>query len=233
MARTKNPIEAIIYAKRFIKNMPIETVQTEIINRVHAYMWMYAPWRWTIGSMPTFNLSANQQDYTIAYPSDFLYTIEAFLSDGSLDERPLWVEPILEPNVGFVGQVNHIAYMGNAGDSAGLVRVMPRPAQINGTQTVIAKYKKAFTPYTNQTIFSALMPFDDEWFSVFEEGVLWQAYLYADDRRAGGAQADPNSGQIRFSDQRANFEAALVHMREREKLGVVNIFERDQREVKK
>ncbi len=77
-------------------------------------------------------------------------------------------------------------------------------------------YKKTMTTFTSATIFTGLMPFDDEWFWVFEEGFLWQAYLYADDRRAGEAVVEGDS--VKFNGQRASFEAALNVMREREPL---------------
>lgn len=233
MPSTKKPYEAFDYAKRYIKNMPLEQVRTDIINRVVNYMWMYAPWRWTIGSTPTITVTANTQDYTINYPSDWLYAIRATLVDNSSVERPLEILPALETDVGYDGNPNYIAYTGTAGQVGGPVRISPKPAQVTGTPLVIGLYKKTNTAFTNQTIFTGTLPFDDLWFWVFEEGILWQSYLFADDRRAGDVTMDAGNNTPRFSGQRAVFEAALAIMADREKLLLISPFNVDRKDIKK
>lgn len=233
MAATRPPADAFNYAKRYIKNMPLEEVRTDIINRVANYMWMYAPWRWTVSSTPTITVAANTQDYTMNYPSDWLYAIRATMVEGSGAERSLEILPALETNVGFVGNPNYIAYTGTAGQVGGPVRISPKPAQVSGTPLVIGLYKKTNTAFTNQTIFTGTLPFDDLWFWVFEEGILWQAYLFGDDRRAGDVGTDSQSGAAKFSGQRAVFEAALTFMKDREKLLLINPFSVDQKDIRK
>jgi len=233
MASTRKPAEAFLYAKRFIKSMPLEQVRTDVINRVSYYMWMYAPWRWTLGSTPTITLAANTQDYTMNYPADWLYAVRATQTDGTKSERPLEIVPSLETSVGFVGNPSNISYPTAAGTSSGLVRVSPRPGGLTGTQVVVGLYKKVMTAFTDQTIFTGTLPFDDEWFWVFEDGVLWQSYLFADDRRAGDVATDSQSGAARYSGQRAVFEAALTMMKDREKLILVNPFAIDQKDIRK
>lgn len=212
--------------------MPLEQVRPAIINRVAYYMWMYAPWRWTIGSTPTITLASSTSDYTINYPADWLYAIRATQTDGTNSERPLEIVPSLETNVGFVGNPSQIAYTGTASQTGGPVRVSPKPGTITGTQVVVGLYKKVMTAFTSQTIFTATLPFDNEWFWVFEEGILWQAYLFGDDRRAGDVVADQN-GNVKFSGQRGVFEAALTIMKDREKLLLINPFMVDQKDIKK
>jgi len=233
MAKTYHPINAVEYAKRYIKNMPLEdpTILTEIVNDAHCYMWAYAPWSWSVGSMPTFTLTANFSDYSVNIPTDFLYAFDAFLIDGLKVERELTTVSILPADVGFVGQPNYVYYFGTAGAS-GTGRVAPKPAQVTGTQTVIAKYKRTPTLYTPSTVYTGTMPFDDVYFNVYREGVLWKAYLYADDRRAGDANIDPKSGRVAFSGQRAVFEAALEIMKQREPQILANPFRVDQKEPK-
>jgi len=169
----------------------------------------------------------------MAYPADWLYAIRATQTDGNNSERPLEIVPNLETNVGFIGNPNSIAYPAAAGSASGLVRVSPKPGTLAGTQVVVGLYKKVMTPFTNQTIFSSTLPFDDEWFMVFEEGILWQAYLYADDRRGGDVSVDSQNGVARFSGQRAVFEAALTMMKDREKLIMLNPFSVDQKDYRK
>lgn len=233
MAKTYVPFNAVEYAKQFIKKMPIEdpTILTEIINDAHCYMWSYAPWSWSVGSMPTFTLDAGYTDYSVDIPIDFLYAFDALLKDGEKVERELSVVSILPEDVGFVGQPNYVMYFGMPGTS-GTARVSPEPAQVTGTKTVIANYKRTPTLFTAANIYTQTMPFDDTFFNVYREGVLWKAYLYADDRRAGDANIDPKSGRVAFSGQRAVFEAALELMKQREPQILANPFRVDQKDVR-
>jgi hypothetical protein len=61
---------------------------------------------------------------------------------------------------------------------------------------------------------------DDEWFWVFTAGVLWKAYQWGDDGRAGSASMD-SSGKTQYSGQLAIFQDSLQRMAEREKLSLV------------
>lgn len=232
MAATIPAIDAIDYAQRYIKNVPLLPVQTKLVNEVNTIMWLAAPWRWTLGSLPTFTLVANQQDYTINYPADFLYAVDGsvIISNGDGDERDLRVVPTLPTAVGYVGQVNRISYPAAAGAVGGTVRVAPKPAQVQGTQTVLGLYKKSPTLFTNHTVYTTAMPFGDEWYHVYQSGILWKAYQYADDGRAGDASTQGD--QTRYNGARAQFEANLQDMMAREPLNLVNVFNRDQKEKK-
>lgn len=220
MAGTIPPVQALDYAKVFIKKMPLEQVFLKLTNRVAYMMWMYSPWRWTLGSTPQFTLVAGQQNYAIAYPADWLYAVNAAITNGQLNENDLRIIPTIETTSNLIGNPTSIAYMGNAGEGAGLVRIQPVPAQlpVSPPQIINGLYKKTMTRFTARTIYTGVMPFPDDWYWVFEEGILWAAYLYADDKRAGDATMDPKNGKVNYSGQRAVFEAAMASMRTREPL---------------
>lgn len=236
MANTIPPIVAFDYVKRMIKFMPLDQIMARLVNRVAYYMWMDAPWRWTLGSLPVVPLIANTQDYTAAFPSDFLYPVSCYIVRGSATAgdiapgRELQIWPTMETARGVLGNPSMIAWIGTAGTN-GTVRINPIPGQVNTIENVIGLYKKSMTPFTNSTVYTGTMPFDDEWFPVFEEGVLWQAYLFADDRKAG--EASGIGEKMQFSGQRAVFESALQHMREREPLITVSPFGPTQKDTKK
>jgi hypothetical protein len=233
MASTQVPIEAFDYAKIYIKRMPLDQVKTQLINRVSKIMWMHAPWRWTLGSIPIFTLTAATQNYTITYPADWLYALTANVSDGQLTEPNLEIVPLIETVSGFVGSPKQIAFTGTAGQVGGPVQITPVPAQVTGTKTVNGLYKKKYTPFTNETIYSTVVPFPDEWFDVFEDGMLWAAYQYADDKRAGDASMDASSGKLSYSGQRAIFEAGLMRMSQKEPLLLVDPLQADAKDTKK
>jgi hypothetical protein len=215
MAATKRPMDAIDYCKRFIKNMPLEQVQIEIMDQVNKIMWMAAPFRWTVGTLSPISLASNTQDYTLAPPADFLYLMNAFISDGTTTPRNLDVEPTLPADVKIIGDPTRISYVGS-----NTFRVSPKPGTLVApTQQIISFYKKT-SPLlieTNVNTAGSLI-FDDEWFWVYCSGVLWMAYLFGDDQRAGGASIDVTNGRYQFTGQRAVFEANMQIMKNRDTL---------------
>lgn len=217
------PSDAFDYAKVFIKRMPLEDVRVRILDSVHKMIWMAAPWRWTIGALPNLTLLANTQDYTVALPADFMYGVTSFATEANdKAPRPLAVEPIL-PLGGLVGQPSRISFSGTPGTD-GTARLLPIPGAVpSPAPIIISQYKKKPTTLTPSSIYTdGILVMDEAWAYVFESGVLWQAYLYADDSRAGTTNYD-SRGQYAFTGQRAIFEANLTSMREREKLLTVDV----------
>lgn len=197
--------------------MPLHDVQVPILNQISTMMWMAAPWRWSIGSLPVITLASDTQDYNIALPSDFLYATDAYLADGDNQFDTLLVEPALPTTVTMVGRPKRISISGTAGGT-GTLRVAAKPGTLNTPPSIISMYKKTAPVLTAETLHTAgVLLFDDEWAWVFEEGVLWQAYQWGDDSRAGTVTVD-NQGRVQYNGQRGCFEAALVEMRRREKL---------------
>ncbi len=223
MAATYRPIDAFDYVKTMVKNLPLESVGPAILDRVNKIMWMAAPWRWTLGSFTEVTLASNTQDYVVALPADFLYVVTSWLNEGE-SGRPITVVPILPTNVGAVGFPNELAVTGTAGVN-GVARVRPKPGTITGaTYKIYSLYKKTAPSITNKNqVTAGVLLFDDEWFWVFESGVLWMAYMYADDARAGTATTDA-TGRWQFTGQRGVFEANLSLMKSREKMPEVSVF---------
>ena len=221
MASTFAPITAFDYAKRYIKNMPFEQVMVQVLDDVNKYMWMSAPWRWTVGAFATVPLVSNQQDYSgIAIPADFIYLQDAYINDalGGVP-RALHIEPYLQPG-GKLGTPSRTALIsGTPGMSNGLLRLSPQPGTVPSSWEIFARYKKQ-APFLTQSNINTpgVLVFDDEWFWVYVSGVLYYAYLFGDDQRAGSAQIDPTSGKVQFSGQRGVWEANIAIMKQHEKL---------------
>lgn len=216
MSSVYAPYDAFSFSKIYVKNTKLDDVEIRILDDALKYMWMAAPWRWTIGSLPTFTLVANTQDYTVTAPSDFLYLHSAYAHDGTTPPRPLEIEPALPTTTKYIGQPNRVA--GTLVSSNVQMRISPVAPNFPGVApTVISLYKKHAPTVTSGTASTVgLQVFDDEWFWVYQQGVLWLAYLYADDDRAGSVTfAD---GKVQYTGQRASFEAGLQFMRQNEKL---------------
>ena len=221
MSATYTPQQAFDYAKRFLKGMPLEQVQTQILTDASSMMWMAAPWRWSVAALPKFALTSNTQDYTVALPADFLFIQNAYSSDETNNiPRIYHVDGFLPPG-GKVGIPSRLALVSGTAGNPGTIRLSPKPTTLPATPwEIISLYKKQAPIITNKTLNTVgSLIFDDEWFHVYVSGVLYFGYLFGDDQRAGGAQIDPSSGRVQFTGQRGVFEANLMIMKQRERLG--------------
>lgn len=207
------PSDAFDFAKIYVKNSRLDDVKVRILDDVNKYMWMAAPWRWTIGSMPDIVLAANTQDYPISKPADFLFLQEAYVIDGSTAPRPLIVEATLPTLTRYVGQPSRVAVVGST------VRISPVPGSFTGNLTnhVVSEYKIVAPDITSGNAGTpGAQVFPDSWFWVYQAGVLWRSYLYADDDRAGNVTFA--EGKVQYTGLRADFEAGLQTMRQTEKI---------------
>lgn len=221
MPATRVPIEAILYATDYVKNMPLWRKQLDIIRDVSDYLWFAAPWRWTTGNLPNVTLVNNQQDYTITLPADFEYGMEAFLSNStdrsaSKDLEIVSTLPVISTNL--KGQPTQVAITGSG--ASGQYRFYPIPSGYGANYplpVLQGQYKKSSPTLTDTNIYTAgSLVLPDQYFYVFKLGVLAYAYKYADDQRAGSVTVQGNT--ISYGGARGEFEAAIQEMRQREKL---------------
>ena len=219
MAATKQPADAFVYVKHYVKSMPLETIGPALLDEVNKMMWMAAPWRWTLGSLPATTITSSTQDYTITTPADFLYLWDGFIADGANVYRDLIIEPTLPTDVKVVGNPSRISYQGS-----NTYRLFPKPGTLPASpaQQLILRYKKTAPIITNQSQYDAgELVMDDEWFWVYQAGVLWKAYVWGDDGRAGGVTLS-SSGQAQYTGQLGVFRDGLRQMAEREKIPLID-----------
>lgn len=228
MASTIPAINAFDYAKRNLKNMPLEQVMVRLLDTVSKILWMAGPFRWTVGTLSPITLISATSDYTLAPPADFLYLIDAYIADGANTPRHLEIMPTIPSNIVVTGLPQFISYQGS-----NTFRISPIPGTlVTPTKYVIGTYKKTAPELTASNVYtSTTLQLSDEWYHVYEAGVLWQAYLWGDDQRAGTANVD-GSGKMAFTGQRATFEAGIAQMLQREPMPIFDArVARDQKDV--
>lgn len=215
MAATLRPVQALDYIKQMIKNAPIERIAARVLNAANQYIWMSAPWRWSVGVFDPVQVTAAQTDQNISVmPADYLYLLRASMTDGStlIDLHP---EAVL-PGTTSVPQGNPNRISVILG-SPNKFRLYPLPQTLPNSSNwyITAWYKRAaplITPANMAT--AAYLVMDDEWFHVFEEVALWKAYQYADDERAGAATVV--DGKVQLTGQLGVAAAAVERMKQSE-----------------
>lgn len=215
MAATYEPIAVFDYAKISIKNMPLDTVMTRLVDDVQKMIWNFAPWRWTIGTLDPITVTAGATDFTIVNPqSDFLYVAKAYITNGqqNIDLLPTSVLPAT-PTI--LGQPRNISYLSGTTPK---FRLYPGFGSLpsGDAWTLRTWYKKISPVITKANITTAgALVMDDEYYWVFQEGCLYRAYFYADDARAGTVAIN-SKGDKQYTGQLGVFMAALDTMKSTE-----------------
>lgn len=187
MASTIPLSTSLYYAKTMIKNFKIDETSFKIIITQSAlsFLWMYAPWRWTlnkISATPYINITTDQ-DYPATLPADFFYLHQVELHDITSDTPPqyLIIEPSITANP-LKGPPKRISVEFISPNY--YYRISPIPAAVTNTIRIFPVYKKK-VPIIDGTNISqaATKVFDDEWMWIYDEILLYYAYKYVDDPR--------------------------------------------------
>lgn len=214
MAATFRPDEAFGYAQKMVKHAPILDVKTEILQDAASMIWTGGPFSWTMGTIGPVTLALGDQDVVITLPADFQRLYKVVLASANTT-RDLRIVTVL-PSTDLVGLADFCAYYLAA--SVSYVRLNSKFPSVQSTET----WKlRAFYKLTSPDIRASLdqagaLVMDDSWYWVYREAVLYYAYKYADDPRAGGAQiTEAATGQTQtvFSGQLAIARAAIASMR--------------------
>jgi hypothetical protein len=214
MAASEKAIDSLLWAQQYVKNMPIYRVQMEVLNDAAKYFWRAAQWQWTLGELPSVQIINATQDYTVTLPADFDYGISAELTTtDDKTPRTLEIVPFIALAGQKQGQPNQLAISGEL--TTGNYRLNPSPNGYGSPLPFISGvYKKVFTPMTETTIYTAgSLVFPDMCIDVYRLIVLYYAYKYSDDQRAGNVQFA--NGGMTYTGQRAEMEAGIEDLRKR------------------
>lgn len=218
MARTYHWSDAVDFAKKQTKGTPTTTLDARICDLVSSEVWGAYAWylsKQTIAS-GTIPLVDNQQDYD---PPANIYV----LTKGSLvctsttpvSHRELDVVQEQDVNMMPISptQIRSIALQ------AGVGKLRLESAVVTSGQSweIRGEYK-ANPPKVTDT--NNQIWWDDQFFNIAVEGLVYWAYKLADDKRAGGAQTQ--GGRIVYAGKYADFRAAIDRMKEAEDFGGVD-----------
>ena len=223
MASTYTVSNAVTFTQAICVGVPVASIQMAAADMVNSTIWNAYPWRWAQKAMTPIALVDGTQDYTFA-PTDYMRLVAARLvrTDVTPDEYDeLDVVRYLAPDLssgGFQSGLRQIAY----NSALTKLRLTSAAAVPAGTTFQIqGEYQYQPTKITNM---GSLLPFPDQYFHVFCEGLLWMFFRIAKDSREGTASANGKGG-VMYTGQMGVFYDALTAMIEAEETGAGdNIF---------
>lgn len=208
------PLDAFNFVQAYIKYMPLNdvNVQAPLLDMAAKFLWMAAPWRWTLNTWAIGPLAVGTPTTTVTVPADLLYLQQAYIWDGA-KETDLSIVPHLSDAPGAAqGFPSQIAVRDGS-----TVIVSAFPPLNTPPPAVVSVYKQVhptITAANMSTVGQGLPP--DEWFWVYVEAVLYYAYRYGDYDRAGSGQTGPNGPQ--YTGQLGVLMAAISDMKSVEPL---------------
>lgn len=176
MASTYKWSDLLTYVSQSYPRLQSDASGALVCDMVHSFVWGKADWRISLVQMAPFYLVATQQDYVapyVAVPSDFLGLRSALLvyngTEPATTYPPLKILRYLDKTYA-MSRPTSISY---EAELSGF-RIYPRcPSGIGVMDYQIeAKYKKNPTKVTTATLESA-MPFDDQYFPIYVEGLKY------------------------------------------------------------
>lgn len=218
MAATLPPSNAFQYCKYMIKSMPLEQVQASILQDASSLIWMAAPWRWSVGSNTAVSLTSGQSSFSISLGASFL-RLEKCLIQSGVTMRPVDIVGALPSAPTETGMPNFVALI-TSGPTIQFDMVFP-PVAVGESWKFQSWYKLQGPVVNNATMGTGgQLIMDDEWFWVYDEAVLYYAYKYGDDQRAGTSSVtlnpDGSVAQIQYNGQLGVVMSAIEKMRRSE-----------------
>jgi hypothetical protein len=217
MAATFTIQDALNYAAFMVSNQPlISNIGVQIAQDASSTIWTAAPWRWTMGTITGSCVNGSQSVTIGSLPGDFLRVEKAKISN-SIESREVIPVSWIPTSANLTSFPSFVSV-----PAAGTTAVFDQnfgPVNLSDSWTLYLWYKK-IAPVIGAGNFATAgyLVMDDDWYWVFRHWVLYYAYKYAYDQRAGEAHITVvgDKKQVEYTGELATAKAALETMREAE-----------------
>jgi hypothetical protein len=191
MPTTYTVQDSVDIVRKFIKDAPTSLIDVRLADYVNNIIFCAYPWRWTIKSLTPIVLTDNVQDITLAaadLPTDAagLYRLiraRIVRTDTTPDETydELKITEFIPPDTQKAGwpRIGLISFV----EATSKLRLQ-RPPEITSPVVLQLEGEYQRNPAKITALSNSLI-YPDQYFQVFVEGMLWQAYRYFGDSRAG------------------------------------------------
>lgn len=219
-APTYTPQNAIDLVRKFVRDAPVTSLDSQACDIVNSLMWLAYPWWWAQASLTAIPLVDGTQDYALAAGNNNLHKllrVRITRTDTTPDQYlELMIRNELPPDLGKTSMrgIQSCAYDG-INDKIRLSRALSIPS--GETLQIDGEYWKKPTLIADAGLGTAFL-FPDRYFPVFVEGLKWKFYEYVGDSRCGTAQTD-KSGRRTYTGQLGVFMESLHTMAQNEDYG--------------
>jgi len=220
---TYTPSDAIALVRKFIHDIPVTAVDSQVVDQISSIIYRAYPWRWTLNQIsPSISLVDDTQKYDS--PTNIMRLFRARLQRTDTT-RNQFVE--LTPTSFLPETTDKLNWEAiqfiTLEEATGQLWLDYRP-NITGSMAVQIDGEFQVTP-TKITDSNLGVNYwsPDHYFDVHVEGIKWKFYQLADDPRAGTVQI-VNHNKI-YTGQLGIFHDALLDMRAQEDVGDALSFE--------
>lgn len=194
MAPSYDPADALAMITPSLGNATLDsTAKGLIADEAQRVLWNFAPWKWERKNASDITIVHDTQDYT-TIPSDFmgLLAVQIVRTDVT-PNKPTDLKIVdyinadktekKDPN-----SIDRITYLQELNSAAGGFRI-PNPSIVSPVTAVIRiTYRKTpATKYTSANLTTDFVELPDQYFYLYKEWLLYEAYRYLGDPRAGTA----------------------------------------------
>lgn len=226
MATTLTPYTALEYAEKIVKHMPLERVYVDIANDIQRRIWHAGNWSWTVAqtssiAVPASTTGGSQLVEFASLTTPAARFIEGVLkhdiaTGGGRTDNIAHLKPVsLNPLTAIVGPPTTFQYIPLSSGGNDGIRFNTKPS-FPTDGTFVGLYKTVYPTLTESTLHTTAaatnQQLPDDWYHVYQDGVLWLAMQYAGDGRQGQAQMAAD-GRISYTGQYGIFMAGLERMK--------------------
>lgn len=224
MAATYTFLDAWNIARKQVPSTAEFDHGAAICNIALNEIWNAYDWRVSIAELPPFVLIPQEQDHgapAVSIPTDFSGLREAWIV--AINSEPAYryeLQVMKDLRLTHNEQMPHaISYE----PSKNAFRLFPRiPTTLTSPYYLVdGIYKKHPTKITATTLASAVIPWDDTYFSTVVEAVKWAGLMSVSSPAAGGVQTLPNS-RSQFTGQYAVMKERIFRMAQTESVDLGN-----------
>ena len=220
-AATYTSQNAVDLVRKFVRDAPVTSLDSQVCDMVNSIMWTAYPWWWAQKALTAISCTDGVQDFALASGNNDLHRLMQ-LRIARTDLTPdvyndnitirTWLAPDLTATA--MGNIRAASYDG-INDKIRLERAINVPS--GETIVIQGEYWYKPTVIADGQLSTAL-PFPNRYFNVYVEGIKWKFFQFLNDPRAGTAQMDKRGERV-YTGQLGIFMDALYEMKIAEDYG--------------
>lgn len=212
--------DAITFVTANVRGIPLADIDETFADIINTKIWRAFPWSWTLAALTSIALVEDQQDYsmTVGDAAAIMRLTKTWITKTDSDPDQVcdimpwkWLAPNLAQDVGWP----NFSYIHHERRSNKLRLEAKVSLATSETLFIDGEYQTNPTKITDPT---TAIVHPDRYFDVIVSGIMWLAFKFANDKRAGSSVVV--NGQVQYTGQLGEFHDSLISMAEAESYGI-------------